>query len=64
VIHFHTNRPETLKKIMFDEITANQLPNDLDWKDVGEAPNTHLGATIQMWGITFNVDAFAIDEFR
>jgi hypothetical protein len=47
---------------MFDEITTNQLPTDLDWEDVGEAPNTLLGVTVTMWGITFYVDAIAIDE--
>jgi hypothetical protein len=47
---------------MYNEITTIEIPTDLDWEDVGEGPNTHLGATVKMWGITFYVDAFAIDE--
>jgi hypothetical protein len=47
---------------MYNEITTIEIPTDLDWEDVGEGPNTFLGATVKMWGITFYVDAFAIDE--
>ena len=47
---------------MINDKTKIEMPPDLEWEDVGDAPNTHLGATVQMWGITFYIDAFAIDE--
>jgi hypothetical protein len=37
------------------------IPPDLEWEYTNEN-STHLGTTVQMWGITFYVDAFAVTE--
>jgi hypothetical protein len=47
---------------MSENITTIELPTDLDWEDVGEGPDTHLGVTVTIWGIRFYVDAIAVNE--
>jgi hypothetical protein len=47
---------------MSENITTIELPTDLDWEDVGEGPDTHLGVTVTMWGISFYLDAIAVES--
>jgi hypothetical protein len=51
---------------MNETIPTIEIPSDLEWEEPGAVtdfvPGTFLYTEVEMWGITFYVDAFAVDE--
>ena len=51
---------------MSNDTTKINIPSDLEWEEpsavVGFVPDTFLYTEVEMWGITFYVEAFAVDE--
>jgi hypothetical protein len=51
---------------MSNDTPSIEIPADLEWEEPGAVtdfiPDTFLYTELEMWGIRFYVDAFAVDE--
>jgi hypothetical protein len=67
-LHYLRKHHERTKLIliMSNDTTKINIPSDLEWEElsaaVGFVPDTLLFTEVEMWGITFYVEAFAVDE--